>query len=308
MLAFGYRRYGGPEVFEVIDIPEPQPKKNELLLDVLAVGLNNRERAERAGTGYGGHTSGLIISGRDAVGRIIGVGTNLTTDFRKGMLVATHTEHAYAAQVLAEPDNSALIPENVTPTTAAGLITPGITAYKAIHLFAQIHAGDTVIVKGASGGVGLIAVQLLKNLQAHVIGIASSKKEGLVKAAGVDEFVAYDQVDVSQTLAERGDVVFNLAMNGVGGADDVAMVKAGGTIASVAHDTPASHKTITFNHIHPTNTISDHEALAFLLDQVAQGHLTVDIGQELPFTLEGIIAGHNYLENPHDGRAILKRA
>ncbi|KRM33513.1 nadph quinone reductase [Agrilactobacillus composti DSM 18527 = JCM 14202] len=304
MLAFGYRHSGGPDVFEALDIPTPKPGANELLLDTVAVGLNNRERTERAQGSFAGTT--YQISGRDAVGRVAEVGANLKNDFKVGQLVATHSEHTYAAAVLAEPANSALVPAGVDPVVAAGLITTGITAYKAVHYFAKVKTGQTVIVKGASGGVGALVAQLLHQLGVTVIGVAAAKNEALVTDLGIDNFVAYDQVNLADALKEKGDIVFNLAMNGNGGADDVAMTKTGGAIVSVAHETPELTRGISFTHIRPTSALSDQEALKALLPLLAQDKLSVNIGYTLPFSLAGIVEGHELLEERHTGRVVLK--
>lgn len=149
MKAFGYNHHGGPEVFQEYDVATPTPAPNQLLIRTIAIGLNNRERAERAG-GYGGGTSAPLIPGRDVVGEVQSVGSQVT-EFGEGELVLTHTEEGYAEFVLADLDATVRVPDGITPTRAAGLITPGLTAYKTVKYFADVKPGQTVIIKGRCG-------------------------------------------------------------------------------------------------------------------------------------------------------------
>ncbi|EHO51843.1 zinc-binding dehydrogenase [Lentilactobacillus kisonensis] len=193
----------------------------------------------------------------------------------------------------------------MTPTRVAGIITPGLTAYKAVKFFAGVQPGQTVIVKGASGGVGSLSVQIATDLGADVIGIASSHNEEFVKSIGATRFVAYDQEDPATVLADQGDVVINSAMNGAGTDDDIKMVKPNGTVASVAHTSPTTDKPLKFVHVHPTNAMSDREALQAVIDLMRDGKLTVNIGYTLPFNRDGFVKGHQLLEEKHDGRVII---
>ncbi|KRM42460.1 NADP-dependent oxidoreductase [Lentilactobacillus parafarraginis] len=304
MKAFGYNHHGGPEVFQEYDVATPTPAPNQLLIRTIAIGLNNRERAERAGGGYGGGTSAPLIPGRDVVGEVQRVGSQVT-EFGEGELVLTHTEEGYAEFVLADLDATVRVPDGITPTRAAGLITPGLTAYKTVKYFADVKPGQTVIIKGAAGGVGSIAVQIATDLGATVIGIASSHNRQFVESIGASQFVAYDQDDPAVVLADTGDVVINSAMNGAGTEDDIKMVKPNGTIASVAHESPVTDKPLKFVHVHPTNAMTDREALQAVVDLMREGKLTVNIGYTLPFTRDGFVKGHQLLEEKHDGRVII---
>ena len=127
MKAYGYEKHGDPEVFQEYEVPEPTPAANQVLIRTIAVGLNNRERAERAG-GFGSMPS-PYIPGRDVVGEIVKVGERVS-DLSEGELVMTHTERGYAEFVLGNLDATVVVPDGITPTRAAGLITPGLTAYK----------------------------------------------------------------------------------------------------------------------------------------------------------------------------------
>lgn len=301
MKAYGYVKHGSPDVFQEYEIEKPTPAPDQVLVQTIAVGLNNRERSERAN---GGSLGSPLIPGRDVVGEVTEIGSRIS-DFGVGELVMTHTERGYAEYVLADVDATVHVPGGITPNRAAGIITPGLTAYKAVKYFANVQPDQTVIVKGASGGVGSLSVQIATDLGANVIGIASSHNEDFVKSIGATQFVAYDQSDPATVLADQGDVVINSAMNGAGTDDDVKMVKPNGTIASVAHNSPMTNKPIKFVHIHPTNAMTDREALKAVVDLMWDGKLTVNIGYTLPFNRDGFVKGHQLLEEKHDGRVII---
>lgn len=302
MKAYGYEQHGDPDVFQEYEVPEPKPSANQVLIRTIAVGLNNRERAERAG--MGGGLSSPYIPGRDVVGEIVQVGDRVS-ELGVGEMVMTHSENGYAEFVLGDLDATVVVPDGITPTRAAGIITPGLTAYKAVKYFANVQPGQTVIVKGASGGVGSLAVQIATDLGANVIGIASSHNEEYVKSIGATQFVAYDQEDPATVLADTGDVVLNTAMNGAGTDDDVKMVKPNGVIASVAHNSPMTDKPLKFAHIFPTNAMTDREALQAVIDLMRDGKLDINIGYKLPFNRDGFVKGHQLLEEKHDGRVII---
>lgn len=299
MEAFGFTHGGGPEVFEQFNLPTPEPISNQIQIEVKAVGLNNRERMERKLASSGRQ----IVTGRDVAGVVSKLGDGVT-DYAVGQRVLAHTEHGDAQYVVADLDAVTALPDSLSFEVGAAMITPGITAYKGLTFFTQMSADQTIIIKGASGGVGEIAVQLAVASGATVIGIGASQNEARVKALGVAEYVAYDQQKIAQVLANRGDIVVNVAMNGAGDDDDLAMAKPGGVIVTVSHGAVSSSKA-TFVHIHPTDGMTDGAAMKALVDLMAAGKLSLPVGQTFPLTLDGIIAAYSALEDPHDGRLVL---
>ncbi|GAY73868.1 NADP-dependent oxidoreductase [Lentilactobacillus kosonis] len=304
MQAFGYDHNGGPDVFTEYIVPTPTLKNTDILIQTQAFGLNNFERSQRAGVF--GETTKQIVPGRDVAGIVKSVGSEVTK-FQPGDRVVAHGHHAYAEFATSSEANTVKIPDSISFEDAAAIVTTGITAYKTLHFFGQVKAGQTVIVKGASGGVGSVAAQLAEGLGAHVIGIGSSKNADYVKSLGISQYVAYDQETPADVLKDKADVVINSAMNGAGGDEDVAMVKSGGVIASVAMDEPETTKNVTFKHIAPTSEISDVTALQDIVDLMAQNKLSIKIGYVLPFTLDGVQKGHQILEESHDGRVIISK-
>jgi NADPH2:quinone reductase len=304
MKAFGYEKNGGPEVFQEYDIPTPEIKPNQILIKTEAFNLNNFEALQRAGEFK--PTDHRIIPGRDVAGFVEKVGAEVT-GFDIGDRVVAHGHHSYAEYSVGEDSNTVLIPSGVPYMAAAGIVTHGLAAYKGVHLFGKVQPGQTVVVKGASGGVGSLAAQIALDVGAKVIGIGSSANEEYVKSLGVEKYVAYDKEDPSEVLADTADVVIDAALNGNGAESDVQIVKDGGIIASVADNDAPTEKKVTFNHIHPTQEISDDDALNAMLKLMAAGKLKIRIGYKLPFSLDSVIKGHQLLDSKHAGRIIIAK-
>lgn len=302
MIAFGYEQNGGPEVFQQYQVPVPEISANQLLIKTHAFNLNNFEQLQRAGKFK--PTDHRIIPGRDVAGVVAQVGSGLN-GFKIGDRVVAHGHHAYAEYAIGEDTNTVKIPDNVTFAQAAGIVTPGLAAYKGLIFFANIKKGQTVVVKGASGGVSSIAAQVALDLGAKVIGVGAGRNADYVKSLGVSQYIAYDEQDPAEVLADTADVVFDAALNGQGADSDAQIVKSGGLIAAVASDEPATEKQIFFKQIHPTSKISDTDALTALLKLMAAEKITIKIGAELPFTIDGVIKGHQLLETKHDGRIVV---
>jgi len=304
MLAYGYRKFGGPAVFETITQPVLEPANNQITIETLAVNLNDQDRRERLGTG-----TDLVlptIPGHDVVGKVLKVGPGVT-GLAIGTLVAAHAQHTYAEQVTLDSDLAVTVPNDVTPAQAASLITPGITAYKAVRYFADVQKDQTVIVQGAGSMVGMLTIQLAQRIGANVIAIAPSHFTDKLTALGVEQVVAPDRQNPVHVLADRGDVIINVSHDKTNGKDDLAMAKFNATIASFATHLPATSKSIRFQVLHPTNVISDQATLQMLFKLLRTGQLTVDIAQQLPFTLDGFIQGHTLLDEPYSGQLIVAK-
>lgn len=303
MKAYGYTEHGGPEVLQEFEMDTPKIYEHELLLKSIKVGLNNYERSMRESNNP--IKSEPVIPGHDVLGKIEAVG-GVDDRFEVGDLVIAHVSHAYAQETVAKIAKVAKIPETIDLNAAAGMITPGITAYNAVNAFADIKPGQTVIVDGASGGVGSIAVQLLVQKGVRVIGIASSKNASFVQSLGVNVFEPYDQVDVGKKLANIADVVINTAMSGSGGETDIQMLKDSGQLVTVGMDEPDTKgKKITFAHIQPTNKFADGMILQELVDMMVDGKLIVRVDQTLPFNLAGFVKGNELLAEHPQGRLIV---
>lgn len=302
MKAFGYDHNGAADVFEEYDVPTPDISDQQILIETKAFNLNNFEKSMRAGDYK--QTTHRVIPGRDVAGVVAKLGANVT-GFNVGDRVVAHGHGSYAEYAYADASRTVKIPADVSFAEAAGIVTPGITAYKAVYYFGAVKSGQTVVVRGASGGVGSLAAQLAVNLGATVIGIGSSRNEAYVRSLGVSDYVSYNKQDPAMVLTNRADVVINSALNGADIDADAQIVKDNGIITSVGGDKPLSNKPFEFKPISPTKAVSDAEALNTLLQLMADKKLTIKIGYQLPFTIDGIIEGHQLLGKQHDGRIVV---
>lgn len=304
MKAYGYEQFGGPDVFQQIEMPTPEvTKPDDVLIKTLAVGLNNFERSQRAGNFGRGRLP--IVPGRDVVGEVIEIGTDVTT-VKVGDIVMGHGGPAYAEYVLLPAEQVVLKPTNASLAEAVALVTPGITAYNAVTEFANVMASDRVFVNGATGGVGAIAAQVAKHLGAYVIGTGSSTNQDALTQLKLDEIGLYDQENLNEKFADAADVAINAALNGNNGELLQDVVRDGGRVASVGDQINFGAKSVKFEHIRPLGAAQDRRALMALSQLFDADKLQITIYKTLPLTLDGVISGHQLLETRHaPGRIVL---
>jgi len=186
MKAVRFARYGGPEVLEVVDVPEPSPGPGQVLVQVKAAGINPGEAKIRDGllharfpatfpSGEGSDLAGIVMStGPGVTGIAVGDEVIGFTDDR-----ASHAEFALVEAAHLTPKPSA-VPWDV----AGALHVAGTTAYAAVRAVG-LASGDTVVVAGATGGVGSITVQLATLAGATVVGLASPARRDWLAGHGV---------------------------------------------------------------------------------------------------------------------------
>lgn len=208
MKAYVCRRYGGPEVVELVDVPKPVPKDNEVLVKIHATTVTSGDWRVRTLTMPRGFAPiarlalGITrprqpILGTELAGVIETVGKEVTR-FRPGDEVlgfpggqmGCHAQY----RVLAESGPIALKPSNLSFEQAASLCFGGSTALHFLRK-AEIKAADKVLVIGASGGVGTAVVQLAKHFGAEVTGVTSRTNLDLVMSLGADAAIDYTRED-----------------------------------------------------------------------------------------------------------------
>lgn len=307
MKAFGYQSFGKPDVFEELEVDQPKiTGQNQVIVETLAVGINNFERIQRMGVIGGDHFP--VIPGRDIVGRVVAKSDDVTTIQLDDVIIG-HAGPAYAQFAKLSVNRLIKKPQNVSLEQAAAIITPGITAYNAVTEFTHVRAGDRVLVNGATGGVGMIAAQVAKHLGAYVVGVGSSKNRTTLQSLAPDQLAFYDQEDINEKFADQFDVVINAAMNGNNEALISAVIRDGGRAASVGEANNLQDKPqVLFEHIRPLDAQHDRIALQKLATMLSDKTLQVPIFKTLPLTLQGVVKGHDLLEQRHaPGRIILMK-
>ena len=229
--------YGGPEVMELMPTSRVTPGKDEVLVRTRAVGLNPVDALQREGVfrALDPYTFPKI-AGNELSGTVERVG-KAVTKFAPGDEVITRVSlsdlGAFAEYVAVPEGFVAKAPARLDLAEAAGLPLVGLTAQQALgpeHL--DVRSGDRLLITGASGGVGLMAVQLAKLGGAHVTVTASPEGEEVVCEAGADAVINYKERSVADG-GERFDKVFDLV-----GGDQLpelfGAVEEGGRVVSIA--------------------------------------------------------------------------
>ena len=220
MKAIVQDRYGPPETLTLAEVDVPVPAAGEVLVRVEAAALNAYDwhvmrgdpRLARLSMGRSGPRA--RIRGRDFAGRVEAVGADVR-QVRPGDAVygdLGDANGAFAEYVCAPESLVAPTPANLTAQQAAALPLAGVTALMGLRDAAHVEAGQRVLVNGASGGVGTLAVQLAKAFGATVTGVCRTRNVDLVRSLGADQVVDYTRDDFTRA-AGRHDVVFDLVGN-----------------------------------------------------------------------------------------------
>lgn len=191
--AVKFDRYGGVDVLNVVDVPRPVPGEGQVLVRVRAAGINPGEAAIREGKFAKQQPSSFPSGeGSDLAGTVEEVGKNVRRVKAGDEVIGfTNDRASHAEFVLVPEDHLTPRPANVSWEQAGALFVVGTTAYAAVKAI-DLRPGDTVVVSGAAGGVGSLAVQLAKNAGAKVIGLASKAHHPWLYRNGVIP-VSYDE-------------------------------------------------------------------------------------------------------------------
>ena len=193
MKAVRVHKYGGPEVLTMDDIPVPEPKAGEARVKIEAIGVNFIDIYQRTGL-YPIQTPFTL--GSEGAGVVDAVGPGVT-EVRKGDRVAySMVIGAYAEFAVVPAWRLVPVPVNVDAKSAACLMLQGMTAHYLAHSTYALKKGETALVHAAAGGVGLLLIQIAKQLGANVIGTVSTEaKAQLAKELGADHVILYTQSD-----------------------------------------------------------------------------------------------------------------
>jgi NADPH2:quinone reductase len=200
MKAIVIHEYGGPDVMKLEDVPTPDPAAGQILVKIEAAGVNPVDTYLRSGN-YANVPKTPYTPGKDGAGVVDKIGDGVTR-FTPGDRVYTagSISGTYAEYSLCDETHLGRLPDNVSFEQGAGIWTPYATSYRALFQKARAKSGETVFIHGASGGVGVAAIQWSKNAGLKVIGSASSDNgKKLVADEGADHVV--DHTDESH-LAE----------------------------------------------------------------------------------------------------------
>lgn len=218
MNAIQVNEFGGPEVLRIQEVETPRPFGTQVLVRVLAAGVNPVDTYIRSGI-HAVKPNLPYTPGKDAAGVVESVG-DAVMKFKPGDRVYTagSISGTYAEYSLCDESHLGFLPENLSFEQGAGIWTPYATAYRALFQKAKLKAGETVVVHGASGGVGIAALQWASDAGATVIGTASSSEgQDLILENGA--IAVFDHSDPEhfaqiRDLTGRGaDVIIEMLAN-----------------------------------------------------------------------------------------------
>lgn len=292
--AYGYTSYGGPETETWFDQPEPVPGPSELVIKVRAVGVNPVDHKIRSGAMANPQAKPdfPLALGVEAAGVVVSVGSDVEGfaegDEVMGKSAPDHGSYAEHAVLLAGA--TAHKPVKVSFVQAAALPVAGGTAWDVLQKLG-VDDGETLLINGIGGGVGVLAAQLARDRAVAVFGVASESKRAMVESLGAT-LVAYDTSDVVEQMRELLpgglDAIFDL----VGGEPmrQVAVLVAGPTrIVSVVDPNVAE--------LGGSFLVSSTAGLSAVAELVAHGKLDPKVLQTYPFdeapqALRSVESGH----------------
>ncbi|HEY7671861.1 MAG TPA: NAD(P)-dependent alcohol dehydrogenase [Gammaproteobacteria bacterium] len=206
--------YGSPDVLRIVEIAKPTPGENEVLVRVRAASINPADWHELTGLPYAVRPSMGIGApsnprfGTDYAGVIEAVGSGVTK-FKPGDEVFGARSGAMAEYVIANATGSIVLkPANITFEQASAIPIAAVTALQGLRDHGRLQPGQTVLINGASGGVGTFAVQIAKALGAEVTGVCSTANVELVRSLGADHVIDYTKEDFTE-LPGRYDLILD---------------------------------------------------------------------------------------------------
>lgn len=233
MKAFAFQQYGSE--LQEVEIPEPELKPHEVLVRIVAAGVNHiDEKIRRGDLRRVEHFTLPMVLGAEFSGEVVAVG-ELVREFKPGMQVFAmadlkrtggFAEYAAIDQRLLAP-----IPASLNTINAAALPLAGLTAWQALVDIGQLHAGQKVLIHGGTGGIGSIAIQLAKHLGARVTTTVGSTNVRLAHELGADTVINYSSEDFVQKV-QGIDLVLD-TQGGITLQKSLQVVRPGGRVVSL---------------------------------------------------------------------------
>lgn len=306
MKAAVLHEHGGVEVLKYEDTLRPEPKDDEVLVRVMAAGVNPIDAYVRQGMRSKGTPDRAMIIGYDVAGVVEKAGANIKT-FKAGdpvyAYLAVPRGGGYAEFAIAKENEMAPKPKNIDFEKAAAVPLAATTAWQALVDTAKLESGQTVLIHGGSGGVGSFAVQIAKARGAKVIATASTANQDLLKQLGVDQLIDYTSTKFEQVVKDV-DIVLN-CVRGDTLPLSYGVVKKGGTIVSITDEpdqAECSKHGIQCSRLlaHP-----DSKVLEELTKLIEADKITPIVSQTFP--LADAAKAHQQIETRHTrGKIVLK--
>jgi NADPH:quinone reductase-like Zn-dependent oxidoreductase len=324
MKAIKFCEYGPPDVLKVKEIEKPVPKDNELLVRVRAASLNFIDAGLVRGPSILRLMSGLRKPkftgfGRDFAGVVEVTGKDVT-EFKPGDEVFGLRWGALAEYVCARKDHVALKPTNITFEQAGAVGLAGLTALQGLKT-GKIHAGQKILINGASGGVGTFALQIAKAFDTEVTAVCSTRNVEIARTLGADHVIDYTKEDFTKR-EERYDLLFD-NVNNHSFSERRRLLKPGGICVLAGIGSAGLHKgqlgriagnftaawrsRFVDQKFESYVTASNGADLKFLSDLMAEGKVTPFV--EKTYSLDQTADALRYFEDGHArGKLVIQMA
>jgi len=318
MKAIRVREFGGPEVLKVEEVPTPKPGPGQVLVRVKAAGVNPYDTYMRNGT-YAIKPPLPYTPGSDAAGTVEAVGLDVTQVKAGDRVYTAQTlTGAYAENALVLEKQAQPLPSKLTFSQGAGVWVPYGTAFHALHHATAARAGETLLVHGASGGVGLAAVQMTRAMGLTVFGTAGSEKGlELVKREGAhlvfDHSKPGYQDEILKATNGRGvDLVLEMLANVNLGRDlkllanrgRVVVIGSRGDVTITPRDLMARRASVHGLMLWTITDAEEREIFAGIITGLENGTLRPVVSKELPLS-EAPRAHKEVLQSGATGKIVL---
>src|SRR6266699_1416519 len=307
MKAVVAHEYGAPEVLKLEEVPRPEPREDEALVRVIASGVNPADPLTLSGKyarEWGTHLP--LIPGYDIAGVVEKVGAKIT-NLKAGDAVYGYPTFGggWTEFVTVKEWEVATKPKSLSFAEAAAVPMCALTAWQALVDVAQLHAGQTILIHGGSGGVGSFAVQIAKARGARVIATASTANQDLLKQLGADVPIDYTKTKFEEIAKDVDAVLDPVGKETL--ARSYGVVKKGGIVMSlVARPDPVELKKRGIHgagiSVHP-----DSEDLAEIAQLIDAGKIKPIVTQILPLS-EAIAAQQQAASHHTRGKVVLRIA
>jgi NADPH2:quinone reductase len=316
MQAAAIDHFGGVDAISLQVLPVPQPGPDEILIHVESAGVGSWDPFEREGgfaSMMGRQPKFPYVMGTDGAGTVIDVGGNVTRfkegDRVYGMSLANPKGGFYAQFAVIKEDNAAIVPDKLSTEQAGVLACDAITALRGLDDAMNLKPGESVLILGASGGVGHLAVQLAKNMGARVLAVASGD-DGVALAArlGADAVIDGHKDDIvaaAESFAPDGLDAALLTAGGEAAEQALSAVRQGGRAAfpNGVEPEPQSYAGI---NVTSYDGMPDHDVLEKLNHLIESGPFDVHVARV--FKLEQAADAHRALDSHYLGKLALRPA
>jgi NADPH:quinone reductase-like Zn-dependent oxidoreductase len=303
MRAVFYEQFGGTEVLKTGQLDMPDIKEGEVLVKIKSAAINPVDAAVREG-----HLKAFlpyqfpVIPGWDVAGVVEERG------FSARRFVIGDEVYAYArrpmvhfgtfAEYIVLPESYlAHRPKSLSFEEASGIPLVGLTAYQCLYVAGNLHEGQTVLILGASGGVGSIGIQLAKAKGAHVIGVASEKNYEYMKTLGADETIDYKRMNIGEAVKkivpDGVDLIFDCT-SGETLQQSLSVLKPTGKLVSILNRGEKLDKNINFQYVFVE---PDATQLALLCQLAEEGKLKVHVSER--YNLDNAVDAFKQIETHH---------